>query len=112
MVPDARTREVASCSVSRGALHASEKVGAGKLERGGGRLPPVPMAALELRLKKTEQNRSGSVGWETTRNQRLDHSTKAHCGSGSGRGFQDSVSSRVIVSDPGQLKLAFSGYLP
>ena len=48
-----------------GALQAPEKFGVGKLERRERR------AALELRPKKTEQNRSGSVGWETTRNQGL-----------------------------------------
>lgn len=102
-----------------GALQAPEKFGVGKLERRERRerrAPSAPMAALELRPKKTEQNRSGSVGWETTRNQGLDHSTKAHCGSGSeavpGRGFQGSVSGWGLVSDPRQLKAATSRYLP
>lgn len=54
-----------------GALQAPEKFGAGKLERRGRRAPSAPMAALELRLKKTDKIEAvlwagkpqGTKGW-------------------------------------------------
>ncbi|XP_035295368.1 phospholipase A2 group V isoform X2 [Cricetulus griseus] len=65
------TWEVASCSVPTGGIQAPETVGAEGEKEDRVVSNPAPMAAPELRPKKTEQNRSRCRGLETTRNQRL-----------------------------------------